>query len=139
MQLHTIQPQRTARARKRIGRGGKRGTTSGRGQKGQKSRAGHRMRPAERDIILRLPKRRGFKNRPHGQKPFPINLGLFKKFEGVVDKAALHKSGLWNSRSKREPKILGTGEILKPITIKGIKVSQSAKIKIEKAGGKVEP
>ena len=95
------------------------------------------MRPAERDIILRLPKRRGFRNRPHGPKSFPINLGLFKKFEGVVDKAALEKAGFWNSRSRREPKILGTGEILKPIVVKGIKVSQSAKIKIEKAGGKV--
>lgn len=64
MQLHEIQPFHKNRDKKRVGRGGKRGVTSGRGTKGQRARAGHRIRPAERDLIQRLPKLRGFKNKP---------------------------------------------------------------------------
>lgn len=68
MQLHELQPLHPAKNEKRIGRGGKRGTTSGRGTKGQKARSGHRIRPAERDLIQQLPKLRGFKNKPKGKK-----------------------------------------------------------------------
>jgi large subunit ribosomal protein L15 len=59
MQLHELQPIHYNKDGKRIARGGKRGHTSGRGQKGQKSRSGHRIRPAVRDMIQRLPKLRG--------------------------------------------------------------------------------
>lgn len=59
MQLHLLEPLHHNLEKKRIGRGGKRGKTAGRGQKGQKSRAGHKIRPAERDFIQRLPKLRG--------------------------------------------------------------------------------
>jgi large subunit ribosomal protein L15 len=65
MLIHELQPEHKTRDKKRIGRGGKRGGYSGRGQKGQKSRAGRRIRPAERDIILRLPKLRGNRSRHH--------------------------------------------------------------------------
>lgn len=68
MQLHELQPFHATKTEKRIGRGGKRGTTSGRGTKGQKARAGHRIRPAERDLIQQLPKKRGFANKPKGKK-----------------------------------------------------------------------
>jgi len=64
MQLHQLQPANKNQKKKRIGRGGKRGTYSGRGVKGQKSRAGRHIRPAERDLIQRLPKLRGQKNKP---------------------------------------------------------------------------
>jgi large subunit ribosomal protein L15 len=64
MQLHELKPFHPNKKQRRVGRGGKRGTTSGRGTKGQKARAGHRIRPAERDLIQRLPKLRGFKNKP---------------------------------------------------------------------------
>lgn len=63
MQLHQLQPLYKLKDKKRIGRGGKRGTYSGRGQKGQKARAGHKIRPALRDLIQRLPKLRGIGNR----------------------------------------------------------------------------
>ncbi len=63
MQLHTLQPIYKLKAKKRVGRGGSRGTYSGRGQKGQKARSGHKIRPAERDLIQRLPKLRGIGNR----------------------------------------------------------------------------
>ena len=60
MQLNEILVK-TTKPKKRVGRGGNRGTTSGRGTKGQKSRAGRKIRPAIRDLIKRIPKKRGVK------------------------------------------------------------------------------
>jgi large subunit ribosomal protein L15 len=62
MNLHQISPDHKKIAKKRIGRGGKRGTYSGKGVKGQKSRAGSRIRPGTRDLIQQLPKLRGSRN-----------------------------------------------------------------------------
>lgn len=62
MRLHEVQPTTVNKSKKRIGRGGKRGTYSGRGMKGQKSRAGRKIRPAIRDLMQRTPKLRGAKN-----------------------------------------------------------------------------
>ncbi len=111
----------------RIGRGGKRGTSSGRGTKGQKSRSGHRIRPAERDLLIRLPKLRGYRNKSIKAKPHTISLDVLEKREGTE----FSRKNLGNT------KILGVGEIKKAITVHGLKVSASAKVKIEKAGGKV--
>lgn len=63
MQLHELQPIHQSKSKKRIGRGGKRGTYSGKGIKGQKSRAGRKIRPAIRDLIQRTPKLRGSKDK----------------------------------------------------------------------------
>ncbi|RMD60235.1 ribosomal protein L15 family protein, partial [Candidatus Parcubacteria bacterium] len=79
MQLHELQPATRRKKKKRVGRGGKRGTYSGRGMKGQKARAGRKIRPASRDLILRIPKRRGVKNKPLGEKPVVINLADLAK------------------------------------------------------------
>ncbi len=65
--------------KKRIARGGKRGNYSGRGMKGQKSRAGHRIRPALRDLILKIPKRRGLGNVTLKKNIFAINLDKINK------------------------------------------------------------
>lgn len=132
MQLHELKPNHPLKARKpRVGRSGKRGTTSGKGQKGQKARAGRRMRPAERDFYMRLPKLRGIKNRPTSPKLDVINVGDLERLarEGVLNAAILGKV----------MKILGDGEVKKPITIEGLPVSGSAKQKIEAAGGQVKP
>lgn len=59
MQLHQISPLHKLKESKRVGRGGKRGTYSGRGMKGQKARAGRRIRSQFRDFVLRVPKLRG--------------------------------------------------------------------------------
>jgi len=59
MQLHELQPNHYNKDAKRIARGGKRGRTSGRGQKGQKSRSGRKIRPGIRDLVQRTPKLRG--------------------------------------------------------------------------------
>ncbi len=63
MQLHELQPITKSKSKKRVGRGGKRGTYSGKGMKGQKSRAGRKIRPAVRDLMQRTPKLRGARNR----------------------------------------------------------------------------
>ncbi len=59
MQIHQISKPKKQNSAKRVGRGGKRGTYSGRGMKGQKSRAGANIRPAIRDFIQQIPKLRG--------------------------------------------------------------------------------
>lgn len=61
MQLHELRPKHKIKKAKRIGRGGKRGTYSGRGMKGQKSRAGARFEPIIRGLIKRYPKLRGYR------------------------------------------------------------------------------
>lgn len=59
MRLHDIQPKHQNTRKRRVGRGGKRGRYSGKGIKGQKSRAGARLRPALRDLVKKIPKLRG--------------------------------------------------------------------------------
>jgi len=145
MQLHEFTNSNKKR-RQRVGRGGKRGTTSGRGQKGQKSRAGRRIRPAERDLLLKIPKRRGFRNKPKKEKPVVFNLYQLlphlDKAAGsvspqVLDANFLKKAGLLPQNYRGDVKILGDGEIKMSVTVRGLGVSKSAKEKIEKAGGKV--
>jgi len=61
MQLHEIKPIHKLKSKKRIGRGGKRGTYCGKGVKGQKARAGAKIRPEIRDLIKKIHKKRGYK------------------------------------------------------------------------------
>jgi len=141
MQLHELQPKTKFKSRKRIGRGGKRGTYSGKGQKGQKSRAGHRIRPAERDFIQRLPKLRGFKFKSLKEKPVVLNLGFLtsKIKSGIINREALLAAGLI-SKSEKNVKIVGQkkgNEPIKAVEISGLKVSKKLKEEIEKSGGKV--
>ena len=146
MQLHELKPSHKSKKKKRIGRGGKRGSYSGKGIKGQKSRAGRRMKPIIRDIIKRYHKLRGyrFKSKAKSQdiKLVILNLEtLEKKFqagEKVSPESLLNKELIHKIR-KRTPKvkILGKGNIKKTLFIEGCSVSKSAKEKIEKAGGKV--
>ncbi len=133
MQLHNLSLNTKSRNKKRIGRGGKRGTYSGRGIKGQRSRAGHKIRPAERDLIQRLPKLRGLKNKSIKLKPAVVKFSdLENKIEGnVINRDALLKVGLIRKSDKRV-KILGskTGKIIKKFQIKGIEISKQLKQKI---------
>jgi large subunit ribosomal protein L15 len=130
---------------KRVGRGGKRGTTAGRGTKGQKSRSGHRMRPAERDLILRIPKARGFRNKPQEPSAVIFNVGFLSERllrdgheQGVtLTREFLVAMKLIPARFLGLVKILGHGEITTPFNVKGLKLSKEAGQKIEKAGGKI--
>ncbi len=129
MQLHQLHPTQLNKKKRTIGRGGKRGTFSGRGTKGQKARAGRRIRPAERDLIIRLPKLRGYHNKPKMEKLPVINVGdLAKSVTGtLINEATLG----------RRVKILGAGDVTKAFTIEALPVSASARVKIEKAGGTI--
>ncbi len=143
MQLHQLNPKYKNKGIKRIGRGGKRGTYSGRGMKGQKSRAGARMRPALRDLIKRIPKLRGYKYKRMAKKVFALNLDVIQKKIGQGEKISprlLLKKGIIQKVNGRLPevKLLGGGDFDKKILIEGCKVSKSAKEKIEKAGGQIK-
>jgi len=140
MQLHQLQPSHGTKDKKRIARGGKRGTTSGRGQKGQSSRAGAKIRPAERDLIQRIPKKRGFKNKPLGAKPIIFRLSdLERIFENkqLINKQFLQEKGFIRALGQRI-KILDGGELKKVFEIEGLEVSKQAAEKIKAAGGKVK-
>ncbi|MEK7636024.1 MAG: 50S ribosomal protein L15 [Patescibacteria group bacterium] len=138
MQLHELQIIYKKKSKKRVGRGGKRGTYSGKGMKGQKSRAGRKMKPMEMDLIQRLPKLRGFKNKSLREKPLIINIAdLEKKFKNdIIDNKALLEAGIIK-KLNRKVKILGEGKTKRIFQTKGILVSKIAKDKIETAGGKV--
>lgn len=141
MQLHQLKGQ-SLRRKKRIGRGGKRGSYSGRGVKGQKSRAGRRIRPAERDLIQRLPKLRGFANKPKSDKAKIFNLGDLAKYVKthsengkvlVIDKTFLKEVGILPIHYRGEVKILGDGAIPTRVKFQGLKLSKSAKMKVDKS------
>lgn len=141
MQLHQLRPRHKLKRRKRIGRGGKRGTYSGRGMKGQKSRAGRRLKPAIRGLIKRYPKLRGYKFKSKALKPVVVNVEILeKKFVGIlINPEILLKQGLISKIKGRMPavKILGKGKLTKKLIIENCLVSEGAKEKIKKASGKV--
>ena len=150
MQTHDIKKPKQKKKR-RVGRGGKRGTFSGRGVKGQKARAGHRIRPQILDYIFKIPKSTGPTakggrqvGKPNKQPVSTVNTGdlnsIVKKGD-VVDPAFLVEKKLvakYKGRVPKNIKLLAKGELKKEITVKGIKLSQSAREQVEKAGGKVE-
>lgn len=128
-----------------VARGGKRGKTSGRGGKGQSARAGNKRRPEWRDIIKKLPKLRGRgvnQNKPFQEKPVVVNLSLIEGVFSANDRitpAILVENGIVSTWSGNVPlvKILGDGDLTKALNFAGCSVSESAKAKIEKAGGKI--
>lgn len=140
MQLNQLQRKTTNRKQKRVGRGrgsGK-GKTSGRGTKGQKARAGHRIMPAIREVLKKLPKRRGYNFKSIQDKPVVINVSSLERLFAAgdtVNPTTLAERGLM--AGSRGIKILGDGEIAKKLVIAGCSVSASARAKIEKAGGSV--
>lgn len=145
MQLHSISPRTPFAKSTSVGRGGKRGKTSGRGNKGQNSRAGAKKRPEWRDIIKRLPKLRGRgknSNISIQTKDTVLNLKDLSSFAAkeVVSPKTLLEKRLIRVTSGVTPvvKILGTGELKVALTVEGCKVSTSAKAAIEKAGGSVK-
>lgn len=146
MQSNTLKRVHPLKKSVQVGRGGKRGKTSGRGGKGQTARAGHKVRPDIRDMIKRIPKLRG-----RGKNIFQsfraqhtaVNLNLIEKHftaGDVVSPEVLVKKGLAEMYKGVLPlvKILADGELTKKVTISGCAISASAKVKLEKAGGSVQ-
>ncbi len=143
MRLNSLKPANGAKsARKRVGRGIGSGTggTSGRGHKGQKSRSGgyHKVgfEGGQMPLQRRLPKR-GFRSLRRGETA-EIRLHELARVESdVVDVAALRASGLVRHDVKRV-KVISSGTIDKPVTLRGVRVTKGAREAIEKAGGKIE-
>lgn len=140
MQLHELKPQTKNKPKKIRGRGGKRGSYSGRGIKGQKSRAGRRIRPQLRDIIKKIPKKRGYKFKSVRDKIPAVTIEIInKKFQDgeIITPLKLFRNGLIKNLGKKKlkAKILSNGELNKKIFVSGCEISKSAKEKILKAGG----
>jgi len=141
MQFHTLTAPKQKK-KKRVGRGGKRGTYSGRGIKGQKARAGRKLRPEFRDIIKKLPKKRGYRMKGIQDQIAEVSLdmleGAMKDGEKVTPKLLVSR-GLVKARGNKVPviKILGSGSITKKLLISGCRFSKGARSAIEKAGGKI--
>ena len=146
MKLHELSPAPGAtREVKRIGRGhgSGHGKTAGKGHKGQWARSGGGVKPGfeggQTKLAMRIPKR-GFNNKNFATVYATVNVSdLEARFESgaVVDEAAIIESGLLK-KTYDGIKILGRGEITKSLTVKAAKFSESAKSKIEGAGGKAE-
>jgi len=152
LSLASLQPAQPRKDRKRVGRGpgsGK-GRYSGRGIKGQKSRAGsHKMRAGfeggQMPIYMRIGKLRGSTSKdaypigPFRTTTQPVNLRDLDRFDAgdeVTPESLVEKGILKNT--KIDVKLLGTGELSKKLTIKVHAISASAREKVEKAGGTIE-
>jgi large subunit ribosomal protein L15 len=151
LNLSSLKPAQSAKARKRVGRGlgsGK-GRYSGRGIKGQKSRSGsHKMRAGfeggQMPIYMRVGKQRGATSKdamPIG--PFrtftaPVNVGSLDAFDdgAEVTPESLVEKGLLRN-TKTDVKLLGNGELKKRLTIRVHAISATARQKVEQAGGTV--
>ena len=146
MKLHELRPSEGAfQTKKRVGRGvgSGLGKTSGKGQKGQKSRSGAKINPVfeggQTPLFRRIPKR-GFNNARFRVEYATINLSdLNKMFNDgdVVTPELLKEKGIIK-KQLCGVKVLGNGELEKKLTIKANRFSSSAVTKIESAGGKAE-
>lgn len=157
MNLSNLQPKTLRKDKKRVGRGGKRGTFSGHGTKGQKSRAGAGVKPGFRGGDNRIwqlfPKQRGASKKPGGSgiyakhrfyqlrhdKPFILDIKEFNKFSDgeTVSPKTLFEKGIFKNGAK-EVKILGDGELAKRLVFEGFRLSKSARDKIVKTGGTIK-
>ena len=144
MRLDELQPAVGSKvAPKRVGRGigSGNGKTAGKGHKGQNARSGGGVRPGfeggQMPLYRRLPKR-GFKN-IFAKQYVSINVEDLERFENgtEVTPELLKETGVI-SKVLDGVKVLGRGELSKKLTVKAVKFSESAKEKIEKAGGKAE-
>ena len=147
MQLHDVhQGIKKHKQAKRVGRGTGSGSgkTSSKGHKGHSSRQGFKQNPVseggQMPLVRRVPKR-GFNNGPFRKNFAILNISSLQEFfeaGAVVDEAALRAAGLVKGRHDDGVKILGNGELTKPLTVRAEKFSQSAVDKIVKAGGTTE-
>ena len=162
MNLSELKSNTLRKSGKRVGRGGKRGTYSGKGSKGQKSRAGagfkSGFRGGDNRIWQLFPKQRGASKKPgrggnirihtkhryyqlrHDKSPV-FNLDFFNRFDDgqIINPKILAERGFIEDSAKSDKfiKVLGNGELRKKLDFQGFKFSGSAKLKIAKTGGKI--
>jgi large subunit ribosomal protein L15 len=143
MKLHELKNVKGAVHRKKrvgCGEGGGHGKTSGRGGKGQTARSGGSIRPGfeggQMPLYRKLP-HRGFNNYEHRIEIAVLNVGALEALDaGITDVNAeqLAAAGLIR-KGEKTVKILGDGELTRALNVTAAKFSESAKAKIEKAGG----
>lgn len=143
MQIHQLQPKHKNRSKKRVGRGGKKGTYSGKGMKGQRSRAGRKMVPMIRELIKKYPKLKGYRRVALKNHKTVVNLDALEKISkdgDVISPENLIKKGIIRIINGRKPKvkILGTGKLTKKLVIESCDISKSAKEAVEKLGGTIK-
>lgn len=144
MNIQSLKLKYRRKKRKTIGRGGKKGTYSGKGNKGQKARSGAHINPlfegGRSTLVDHMKKVRGFKSRR--LKMFAVDIAQLEKRmdAGEISRAALIKAGIVDKiRSAGGIKLVGKGKVTKKFTVgKKVKLSASAKATIEKAGGTIE-
>jgi large subunit ribosomal protein L15 len=152
LNLSSLKPAQPRQQRKRVGRGlgsGK-GRYSGRGIKGQKSRAGsHKMRAGfeggQMPVYMRLGKLRGSTSKdampigPFRTSTVPVNVAALERFDAgaEITPESLVEAGVIKN-TKIDVKILGNGEVTKKLTVRVHAISATAREKIEKAGGTVD-
>ena len=143
MQTHEVVRKNKNRKRKVVGRGGRHAKTSGRGTKGQNSRAGNKKRPELRDIIKNLPKLRGYRFNSFAVKPATVSLGMindvYKAGESVTPDTLVEKGLVKTAKGLvQKIKILSDGTLDKKLSFENCVASKAAKAKIEAAGGTIK-
>jgi len=146
MYIQDLSPAVGAKTKKvRIGRGigSGIGKTSGKGHKGQNARSGGGVRPGFEGgqiPLIRRTKIRGFNNKNFAKVYSVANVASLEEFEAntVITEELLYQNRIVGRMEPNGLKILGGGELTKPLTVQAAKFSASAKEKIEKAGGKAE-
>jgi len=143
MQSHELKPKHKNKDKKRVGRGGKKGTYSGKGMKGQKSRAGRKMVPIIRELIKKYPKLKGYRSFAIDNYFAIVNLEVLEKISKdgeIINPENLIKKGVINKVKGKIPKvkILGTGKLTKKIIIENCKTSETVKEAVKKAGGAIK-
>ncbi|MDZ7669600.1 MAG: 50S ribosomal protein L15 [Gammaproteobacteria bacterium] len=143
MHLNDLTPGRgSKKARRRVGRGAGSGLgkTAGRGHKGQKARAGGGVRAGfeggQMPLQVRVPKF-GFRSRV-GRSTAEVRLGELAKVDGDAVSLESLKQANVLKRSVKRARIVLSGDIDRPVTVSGVKVTKGARAAIEAAGGKVE-
>lgn len=127
----------------RVGRGGKKGAYSGRGMKGQRSRAGRKMQPSIRELIKKFPKLRGYKSERFLDDSVIVSLSVlaekFSESEIISPKSLLEKRIIRRIKGRApKVKVLGRAELKKPLSFEDCRFSKEARESVEKAGGKIK-
>lgn len=143
MQIHSVVRKTKLKKHKIVGRGGRRGKTSGRGTKGQNARAGRKKRPEIRTIIKKLPKKRGYRFKSIQLKPVSLTFTQIEKYfnQGeTVSPVTLAEKGfsVKQGTTLSKIKVLGTGTLTKKLTFSKCLVSAGAKAAIEALGGTIQ-
>lgn len=144
MQIHELQGVGKTK-RKRVGRGGKRGTTAGRGTKGQKSRSGGNVDPlfqgGRSSLVQQMKKNRGFKSPHAGQKALSLTTIDSNYADGdTVSLVSLKEKKLIRNRELKSGVRLVAGELTKKLVFDyEISLSAAARQSVEKSGGTISP